>query len=107
MAQSMNYRVAQESPAWRIPVILGYEVWTPLGSYQYLEPITPFGDKKVEALETFQSQSKEIKRQSTYIGPAGVALSLYRGAMARGGYAEAFTVIRADTLFTGLPATEP
>jgi LmbE family N-acetylglucosaminyl deacetylase len=102
MAQSSNYLPDESSPAWRIPVILGYEVWTPLSRFQYIEDITGFADRKVEALSAYRSQSHATKMQSTYAGPAGAALSAYRGAMALGGFAEAFVILRGDTLFTGL-----
>lgn len=103
MAQSANYRPTRKRPSWRVPIVLAYEVWTPLAKYQYLENITNFVEQKVDALRAYRSQSYATKRQATYAGPAGVALAAYRGAMSLGGYAEAFEVLRADCLFTGLP----
>lgn len=103
MAQSVNYLYNSDESPWRVPFILAYEVWTPLAIYQYLEYIDEYAQQKVDALLEYHSQSYGTKKQSTYAGPAGLSLSAYRGAMARGGFAEAFEVIRADNLFNGFP----
>jgi LmbE family N-acetylglucosaminyl deacetylase len=107
MAQSRNYRPTAAEQSWRIPIILAYEVWTPLTSFQYLESIDPYVDRKLQALECYRSQSQETKGQATYIGPGGLALSGYRGAMALGGHAEVFQVIRGDTIFRGVDCCGP
>jgi len=75
------------------PTILAYEVWTPLSSPSYLEDITAFLEKKMEALREHKTQAID-RYEAAYRG-----MNAYRGAMhGTGKYAEAFQVIRIPRL---------
>jgi len=70
--------------------ILGYEVWNPINEYQTAVDITPYIDKKLDALDKHQSQVQDYPYSNAVKG-----LSMYRGAMVNGkGLAEVFEVLR-------------
>lgn len=77
-----------------VPVLLGYEVWSPISRPAYLEDIGPFTAAKLAALNCYSSQAGKGAAQATHVGPAGLALSAFRGAVTTGGHREAFSVLR-------------
>lgn len=80
--------------AYWVPAMLGYEVWAPIASPAYLEDIEAFAQAKRAALGCYSSQQNKGHGQATHVGPAGLALSAYRGAITIGGHREAFSVLR-------------
>lgn len=80
-----------------VEVILAYEVWTPIESPNYFEPLDDeVLQKKMQALREYRTQEVE-KYEHAYRG-----MNAYRGAMHEGavsGYAEAFQVIKVTNLF--------
>lgn len=92
MAGSRNFAHLGE-PHW-VPCVLGYEVWSPISRPSYLEDISGFTAAKAAALGCYSSQAGKGATQATHVGPAGLALAAYRGAVTAGGHCEAFTVIR-------------
>ncbi|MEX5636638.1 PIG-L deacetylase family protein [Parafrankia sp. FMc2] len=82
-----------------MPTILGYEVWSPIVDPAYTEDITDTLDVKVAALGCYRSQTQAAKGagQADYIGEPARYLAGYRGAMAGGGFREAFSVHRLGT----------
>jgi len=77
-----------------VPTMLGYEVWAPIPQPTYLEDIGEYASAKLAALGCYSSQASKGRDQATYAGPAGLALSAFRGAVTTGGYREAFSVLR-------------
>jgi len=71
------------------PELLGYEVWTPLGSYDRVEDISEFMATKLQALKAHVSQL------NFYNYPRAVeGLNCYRGALAaRCAFAEVFATL--------------
>ena len=66
--------------------LLGYEVWTPMSSYDAVQDIGPVMPRKLEAIRCYRSQAGEFD----YVR-AAEGLGQYRGAMAaRSEYAEVF-----------------
>ncbi|MCK9903555.1 hypothetical protein CC117_29050 [Parafrankia colletiae] len=98
MAGSANFPEWGGRPWW-VPTILGYEVWSPIVDPAYTEDITDALDVKVAALGCYRSQTQAAKgaRQADYIGEPARYLAGYRGAMAGGGFREAFSVHRLGT----------
>lgn len=82
-------------PHW-VPTVLGYEVWSAIPQPPYLHSIDEFVDRKLAAMACYSSQGEGAKGsgQATHVGPAGLALSAYRGASTVGGHREAFAVLR-------------
>lgn len=80
-------------PHW-IPTILGYEARAPISCPVYYEDITPHATAKQAALACYASQISAGDSQSSQIGPAGLALAVFRGAVTGGGCREAFSVLR-------------
>jgi len=73
-----------------VQAVLGYEVWTPMRSYQLIQDITPYMDTKVAALQAYQSQIEERAYDDAVQG-----LNRYRAVMAGvGQYAEAFRIYK-------------
>lgn len=69
-------------------LVLGYEVWTPLQRYQYVEDISDSIDAKVEAMRCYRSQLRHSPWDDAVRG-----LASYRGVTAQGrGHAEVFSV---------------
>lgn len=77
-----------------VPTVLGYEVWTPITRPGYLEDIGDFTAAKLAALGCYASQASKGCAQAAHVGPAGLALSAFRGAVTTGGHREAFSVLR-------------
>ena len=66
--------------------IRGYEVWTPLATYDQVEDITPWMKRKLQALRAHRSQLAELDYAAAITG-----LNRYRGELAaRCRYAEVF-----------------
>jgi len=77
-----------------VRAVLGYEVWKPLQSAQYVRDISDVVEKKRIALEKYQSQL----RVKNWIG-ASLGLNAYRGVAAGNcSYAEAFQVLKINKL---------
>ncbi|MDO8436046.1 MAG: PIG-L deacetylase family protein [bacterium] len=77
-----------------VRVVLGYEVWKPLQSYQYFKDISDVISIKKSALEKYKSQLK-VKDWVR----ASLGLNAYRGVIAGNcSYAEVFQVIKIDKL---------
>jgi N-acetylglucosamine malate deacetylase 1 len=80
---------------WRVGTVLCYEIWTPLQSVEYVEDVTPFMDKKLEALRKHASQISIVPYDDSVKG-----LNRYRGGMTgRGTFCECFQILRADKVF--------
>lgn len=76
-------------PAPRIKQLLGYEVWTPMQSFQMMVDITATIGTKLEAIACYASQLK----QASY-GEIMQSLNRYRAGMSsEDGYAEVFQVL--------------
>jgi LmbE family N-acetylglucosaminyl deacetylase len=71
------------------PLVLTFEVWTPLEQFERLVDISPYADVKLSAIRAYLSQCAIVR-----FDEAGLGLSRYRGEMHNwhrgGGYAEAF-----------------
>lgn len=81
--------------AWPIQTILGYEVWTPLVSFQYVNNITDVIEIKLSALREHKSQLENVRYDEATRG-----LNRFRGAMTeRGTYCECFEVLKVTRLF--------
>lgn len=89
MAQQPFFPEAGERVAPAPELVLGYEVWTPIPSYQYVEDISGVLDRKLRALRAYRSQIQNRPYDQAIAG-----LNAYRGVMALGGgHAEVFTVL--------------
>jgi N-acetylglucosamine malate deacetylase 1 len=70
-------------------LVLGYEVWTPLQRYQYVEDIGDSIEAKVRAMSCYRSQLRHSPWDRAVHG-----LASYRGVTAQGGgYAEVFSIL--------------
>jgi N-acetylglucosamine malate deacetylase 1 len=91
MAQSVYFEdhgPPMAPPRW----VLGYEVWTPLSRYQYVEDISETIDDKVRAMECYASQQRHGDWAAALKG-----LARYRGVSCGGGsFAEVFTVVHVS-----------
>ena len=77
-----------------VRIILGYEVWNPLQSYQYFRDISGVAKRKRNALKKYKTQLA-VKDWAK----AALGLNAYRGVTAGNClYAEVFQVIRIDRL---------
>lgn len=77
-----------------VKIVLGYEIWKPIQSSQYLRDISSVIEKKRSALEKYQTQLK-VK---DWIG-ASLGLNAYRGISAGNcSYAEVFQVFKINKL---------
>lgn len=76
---------------WKVGLILGYEVWTPLQDVNHAEDITATIDLKMEALQQHRSQIEIIPYDEAARG-----LNRFRGITSgMGEYAEAFHIYEA------------
>jgi LmbE family N-acetylglucosaminyl deacetylase len=76
-----------------LPALRGYEVWTPLKDYDYVEDTSSVMDRKLTALRTHKSQLQEFD----YIR-AVTGLGQYRGALAaKSSYAEVFNTLEVKS----------
>lgn len=76
------------------PVVLMYEVWTPLQDMDHIEDITVFIDIKRRAIQAHKSQCSVLK-----FDEATICLNRYRGEMHSwpgGDYAEVFVIMKLD-----------
>lgn len=86
---------------WSTNTVLGYEVWTPMNSPQYVEDISEEIGKKVEAILLHESQVAGIKYDE-----ATEALNRYRGATTgKGKHCECFQVIKTNLIPCQSPAS--
>lgn len=104
MASEPFFPEAGTEPAPLPSVVLGYEVWTPLDQFQYVEDITSVLHVKLTALRCYRSQLRIRPYDAMAEG-----LAAYRGVMARGGgAAEVFSVLRVgEDALSFPPATSP
>lgn len=80
---------------WSVGTVLCYEVWTPIQAVTYVEDVTKFMDKKLEAIRKHASQVAIVPYDDLVQG-----LNRYRGGMTgRGTYCECFQILRADKVF--------
>ena len=81
--------------AWNIETILGYEVWTPLTHFEYVNDITDVIEIKLNALREHRSQLANVQYDE-----AVRSLNRFRGVMTeRGSYCECFEVLKVTRLF--------
>lgn len=81
--------------AWNIETILGYEVWTPLTRFQYVNDITDVIETKLNALREHRSQLANVQYDE-----AVRSLNRFRGVMTeRAPYCECFEVLKVTRLF--------
>ncbi|MHC9543506.1 MAG: PIG-L deacetylase family protein [Vulcanimicrobiota bacterium] len=86
-----------EGEPWMPELILGYEVWAPLGEYQMAVDISDTIEQKMQALSCYRSQNEETAYQEAMRG-----LARYRGVMSFAGtYAEVFQVIKGSFSLIG------
>ena len=75
--------------------ILGYEVWTPLPRFQYVNDMTDVIETKLSALREHRSQLANVRYDE-----AVRSLNRFRGVMTeRGAYVECFEVLKVTRLF--------
>lgn len=80
------------SEPWSTSTILGYEVWTPLQTYNLIVDISDYMDIKLTALREHQSQIATLAYDEAVQG-----LNRYRGVMSGAGkYGECFQLIKAQ-----------
>ncbi len=80
---------------WNIETILGYEVWTPLPRFQYVNDITDVIEIKLRALQEHKSQLANVRYDE-----AIRSLNRFRGVMTeRAAYCECFEVLKVTRLF--------
>jgi len=73
-----------------VQAVLGYEVWTPMPTYQLVRDITTYMDKKIAALREYHSQIQERAYDDAIQG-----LNRYRAIMTGvGQYAEVFRIYK-------------
>jgi len=76
-------------------LILGYEVWQPMSSYNLSVNITDQMERKLAAIKTYNSQLKQKNWQKGLLG-----LASFRGVTSsKGEYAEVFQVIKVNSQF--------
>ena len=100
MAQSLYFN--EQGPAISPPqLVLGYEIWTPLSRFQYVEDIGDDAiEKKVEAMQCYRSQMRHAPWDAAIRG-----LASYRGVTTRGGgHAEVFAVLHMAEAGSARPA---
>jgi LmbE family N-acetylglucosaminyl deacetylase len=90
MASAAFFPEAGPKPCPLPGLVLGYEVWTPMSRFAYVEDITDTVDAKVHAMRAYGSQLRHVRWDEAIEG-----LARYRGAVTQGsGHAEVFDVIR-------------
>jgi LmbE family N-acetylglucosaminyl deacetylase len=78
-------------PRPRLPELRGYEVWTPLARYDWVEDVSAVMARKLRAVRCYRSQLRLFRYDAAVRG-----LNCYRGALgARSRYAEAFLTLDA------------
>ena len=86
---------------WSVSQVLAYEVWTPIVSPTFYADITPWIDRKTEALCCHASQTAGVSYDE-----AVKCLNRYRGILSgMGKYCEAFQVIMGNPLAGWAPPT--
>lgn len=95
MSGSNNFK-KQGEEAWWVGDVLAYEIFTPIGRYQYTEDISDVINKKIEALKLYKSQTSKEGNMSDFVGEKAKYLSGYRAAMTIGKHREVFQVIRVS-----------
>jgi N-acetylglucosamine malate deacetylase 1 len=81
--------------AWNIETILGYEVWTPLTRFQFVNDITDVIEVKLKALQEHRSQLANVRYDE-----AVRSLNRFRGVMTEhAAYCECFEVLKVTRLF--------
>jgi LmbE family N-acetylglucosaminyl deacetylase len=81
--------------AWNIETILGYEVWTPLTRFQYVNDISDSIEIKLNALREHRSQLANVQYDE-----AVRSLNRFRGVMTeRAAYVECFEVLKVTRVF--------
>jgi N-acetylglucosamine malate deacetylase 1 len=81
--------------AWNIETILGYEVWTPMRGFQYVNDVSNEIEVKLSALREHTSQLANVQYDE-----AVRALNRFRGIMTEHGpYCECFEVLKVTRLF--------
>ncbi len=79
---------------WYVPIVLCYEVWTPIQEINYVEDITAEINIKLEALKKHSSQLDNVAYDQAIRG-----LNRYRGAMTgMGEFAECFKMLRTNKI---------
>jgi LmbE family N-acetylglucosaminyl deacetylase len=77
---------------WSPEIVLGYEVWHPLGRYELAVDISATLETKLKALACHRSQTAGVRYDEAVRG-----LARWRGVMSlSGGDAEVFEVIKAS-----------
>jgi LmbE family N-acetylglucosaminyl deacetylase len=77
---------------WSPEIVLGYEVWHPLGRYEFAVDISATLETKLKALACHRSQTAGVRYDEAVRG-----LARWRGVMSlSGGDAEVFEVIKAS-----------
>lgn len=74
------------------PMVLMYEVWTPLQRMDEIVEITPYLEKKLEAIRAYETQCEVVRFDDALTG-----LNRYRGEMhcwPEGSYAEVFAQLK-------------
>lgn len=90
MACSDFFTEAGGTPSPAPELVLGYEVWTPLRRFQYVEDISGTAAVKAAAMRAYKSQLRHAAWDEAITG-----LAVYRGAITQGhGHAEVFEVIQ-------------
>jgi LmbE family N-acetylglucosaminyl deacetylase len=76
------------SPDW-LPGLRGYEVWSPLTRYHWVEDVSAVMPQKLRAVRCYRSQLRLFRYDAAVRG-----LNRYRGILGAGGrYAEAFVTL--------------
>lgn len=73
------------------PVVIGFEVWTPLQLFDHSVDITPYLERKLRAIREYEGQQRVMRFDDAFRG-----LARYRGEMHNwpgGEYAEVFSVM--------------
>ncbi len=77
------------SPPGRLPELRGYEVWSPLGRYDWVEDVSGVMPQKLRAVRCYPSQLRLFRYDAAVRG-----LNRYRGILGAGSrYAEAFVAL--------------
>jgi LmbE family N-acetylglucosaminyl deacetylase len=77
------------SPPNRLPELRGYEVWSPLTRYHWVEDVSAVMAQKLRAVRCYRSQLRHFRYDAAVRG-----LNRYRGILGAGSrYAEAFVAL--------------
>ncbi|MGR3875634.1 PIG-L deacetylase family protein [Streptomyces graminifolii] len=98
LEKGASHSYPDAGPRHWVPTVLGYEVWSPVGTPAFCQSLQPAEtEAKLAALACYSTQVKG-EGDADYAGEGGVALARFRGAMTSGGYREAFAVLRLGAL---------